>query len=238
MFVVRKYKFENFLLKTHVCFFCLAFLLSLQSVADEHAQCPETLAIIQDDPLVEATFESFKALYLQLGCNTKFRELPGRRGILYFNKRIVDGEFFRLPLVEVEYSRPFARSATPLFYISNSLWFHPDQKVRERLPLGYALGVVWQELYMKNRDGMAFYSTFEMYDAYQKGLISGFFDSSNPTKSQFANVDLQPVPILGELISKLPLFHYLGVEHKEFMEKVSELLKTENPYDRVIVPVK
>ena len=232
------YTLENILLKIHVFFFCLAFFISLHSVADESAPCPETLAIIQDDPLVEATLQSFKAVYLQLGCNTKFRKFPGLRGILYFNKKLVDGEFFRLSLVEVEYSRPFVRSATPLFYISNSLWLHPDLKVRERLPLGYALGVLWQEQYMENRAGIAFYSTFEVYDAYQKGLISGFFDSSNSANSQFDNADIQPAPILGELISKLPLFHYLGVEHKEFMEKVSELLKKENPYGQVIVPVK
>ena len=225
-------------MKTHVSFFCLALLLSLPSVADEHVQCPETLAIIQDNSLTEATFESFKGIYLQLGCKPKFRKLPGRRGIMYFNERRVDGEFFRLPLVEVQYSRPFIRSATPLFYISNTLWLHPEQKVRERLPLGYVLGVVWEEVYMENRDGVAFYSTFEVYDAYQRGLISGFFDSSNSANPQFDNFDLQPDPILGKYISKLPLFHYLGVEHAEFMEKVSELLKTENPYGRVILPVK
>jgi len=157
---------------------------------------------------------------------------------MYFNKRLVDGEFFRLPLVEVQYSRPFVRSATPLFYISNRLWLHPDQKVRERLPIGYVLGVVWEELYMKNRAGVAFYSTFEVYDAYQRGLISGFFDSSTSTNTQFDNFELKPVPVLGKFISKLPLFHYLGVEHAEFMDELSELLKTESPYGQGIVPVK
>jgi len=229
---------EKILLKTHVFFFCLASFLSSHCVADESTRCPETVAIIQDNSLVEATLESFKAIYLQLGCKPKFVELPGRRGIMYFNKNLADGEFFRLPLAEVLYSRSFVRSDTPLFYISNTLWLHPDPKVRESLPLGYLLGVVWEEEYMKSRDGMAFYSNIEVYDAYQKGLISGFFDSSYLANTQFDYLDLQPAPVLGKYISKLPLFHYLGVEHAEFMGKVSEVLKTNNPYERVILPVK
>ena len=218
-------------MKIQVLIAYLTLLIPLQLAAGEHLQCPKKLAIIANSVLAEATLESFKALYLKLGCRSEFSELPGRRGILYFNKSIVDGEFYRLPLVEGEYSRPFVRSAVPLFYISNVLWLHPKKKAHGNLPIGYVHGIVWEERYMKNRDGVAFFSAVEMYDSYQRGKISGFLASSNSFSTQSDNLDLHPVPIFGALISKLPLFHYLGTEHSGFMKQISELLTNKNPFE-------
>lgn len=218
-------------MKIQVLIAYLTLLIPLQLVAGEHPQCPKKLAIIANSVLVEATLESFKTLYLKLGCRSEFSEFPGRRGILYFNKSIVDGEFYRLPLVEGEYSRPFVRSAVPLFYISNVLWLHPDKKARKNLPIGYVHGIVWEEKYMKNRAGVAFFSSVEMYDSYQKGRISGFLSSSHSFNTRPDNLNLHPIPIFGALISKLPLFHYLGTEHTDFMKQISELLINENPFN-------
>lgn len=214
----------------------LMLCLSLPSVADEPVQCPKKIAIATKGPLVAATLETFKKLYFQLGCRPEFLEVPGRRGILYFNEKLVDGEFFRLSLVEERYSRPFVRSAIPLFQISNALWLHPDEKKSERLPIGYVLGVVWQEEYMKDRHGVTFSSSSKMLDYYQKGRLSGFLASTNPNIAQLRQGGLQPAPIRGKLISKLSLYHYLGLEHAGFMEKLSELLIRDNPFEQTSMP--
>lgn len=213
-------------------FSCFILCLSLPTVANERIQCPEKLAIIQNDRIVEAALSTFKALYSQLGCSPTFSEFPGRRGVLHFNESLVDGEFYRIPMVEGKYSRPFVRSAVPLFQLSNELWLHPDEVVRDRLPIGYILGVVWQEEYMKNRHGVAFSSGRKMFSFYQKGRISGFLSSSNPVIPQAERSSLQPAPVLRERISTLSLYHYLGIEHADFMKKLSELLVRDNPFDR------
>lgn len=215
---------------------CLALFLSLQSVSFGRVLCPETLAVIPNDLLATTTLEAFKKLYLQLGCSPKLFELPGRRGILHFNKGLVDGELYRLSQVEKKYSRPFVRSATPLFQISNALWLHPDQKVRRRFPIGYVLGVIWEEQYIKDRNGVSFPSTTIMFASYQKGLISGFLASDNLVSAQIAKDRLLPSPILGELISSTPVYHYLGLEYAEFMGKVSEVLIKDNPFEKVSMP--
>ncbi|MEH6472630.1 MAG: hypothetical protein V7752_15405 [Halopseudomonas sp.] len=218
--------------------FFLALLLPLESVADEPVSCPETLAVIQDDTLVAVTLEAFKKLYLQLGCSPKLSELPGRRGVVYFNKHLVDGEFFRLSRVEASYTRAFVRSATPLFQLSNSLWLHPDPTVRERYPIGYILGVIWQEQYMKDRDGASFASAIEMFNAYRRGHIAGFLASDNSVTTLVAKGDLLPAPILEKNLLRAPVYHYLGSEHTEFMAKVSELLAQENPFEPASLPGK
>jgi len=212
-------------------FSCLILFISLPSVADKSIQCPKKIAITTRSPLVEATLETFKKLYFQLGCSPQFLEVPGRRGILYFNEKFVDGEFFRFSLVEERYSRAFVRSAVPLFQISNSLWLHPDEEKRDRLPIGYVLGVVWQEEYMKDRHGVSFSNSKKLFDYYQKGRLSGFLASNNPTLAQLGDGKLQTPPIQGKLISKLSLYHYLGIEHADFMEKLSELLIRNNPFE-------
>lgn len=222
-------------------FSCLLIALSLPAVADseiinKNIQCPEKLAIVQNGRFVDATVDKLKALYLQLGCRPTLQEFPGRRGILHFNEKLVDGEFFRIPLVEKQYSRPFVRSAVPLFQTSNILWLHPDEKVRERLPLGYILGVVWHEAYMKNHQGVAFSSARKMFDFYQKGRISGFLASTGPIIDQSELSALQPPPVRSEFISRQSLYHYLGSEHAEFMEKLSEQLMINNPFDAADTP--
>ena len=105
-------------------------------------------------------------------------------------------------------------------------------KKRDRLPIGYVLGVVWQEEYMKNQQGVSFPSSKKMFDYYQKGRLSGFLASSNPNVALLTNDGQQPAPIQEKLISKLSLYHYLGIEHADFMEKLSELLIRNNPFEQ------
>lgn len=224
-------QYFNFLLFT-----CLLLQSTLPAIADEDIQCPETLAIVQNDRVVDATVSKLTELYLKLGCSPILQEFPGRRGILHFNERLVDGEFFRIPQVEYKYSRPFVRSAVPLFQTTNRLWLHPDPKVRDSLPIGYIRGVVWHEEYMKDRQGVAFSNGRKMFSFYQKGRISGFLASTSPAVDHSEISRLHPAPVRGELISKLSLYHYLGSEHAVFMKKLSELLEANNPFEKTSTP--
>jgi len=225
-------------MKKFYLYFLLSFTFPVPLLAGEHIQCPEKLAIIQDDRIVEATISTFKSLYHQLGCYSEFHELPGRRGIVHFNASIVDGEFYRLAIAETKYSRKFVRSAVPLFQLSNELWLHPDQKVRESLPIGYILGVVWQEEYMNKRNGVSFPNSRKMFESYQRGMISGFLASNNPAIDQTERKRLWPAPVPGEVISSLSLYHYLGSEYAEFMKRLSNLLIKKNPFESISLPEK
>ena len=106
-------------------------------------------------------------VYNDLGCDTAFVPLPGRRGISYFNERVVDGEFYRFKIVEEHYKVEFVRVPVPLFNLTNSIWLHPDKQEKENHPIGYTLGIIWQENYIKESklDALRFPNVSKLFDA-------------------------------------------------------------------------
>ncbi len=213
-------------------------LLPLHSSAQEPEDCPKTIANISQEPITAATLNTFQQIYVDLGCLTKFVTLPGRRSILHFNKGLVDGEFFRLKLVEKAYQREFVRSSPPLFTLYNSLWLHPDPSISEKYPHGYVIGIVWQERYMKNRNGILFHSVEKMYETYRNGRLGGFLGTHHSVKAQIASGRLPIAPILGKVIMAEPLYHYLGSEYAPFMQRFSALIKEKDPFSFIGHPPK
>ena len=80
----------------------LILLLSLnrEAVAQEPMTCPDKIAMIENYVLAQLTVSILSEIYEDAGCKPEFVEYPGRRGVFYFNKGDVDGEIFRLKIIE------------------------------------------------------------------------------------------------------------------------------------------
>ncbi len=138
----------------------------------------------------------------------------------------------RLEKAEKSYVRPFVRSSVPLFLLGSSLWQHPDQD-KESLPIGYTLGVVWQEDYMKGKRGLKFNNANELLDAYNAGRLSGILIADLSVFKLVKEKKLYPRPIKKQTISTAPLYHYLGAEYAPFMDRLSNLLKSKNHFSEI-----
>ncbi len=212
----------------------LAFLISLWAgiAHASDSECPKTIAGIPNDALNMAATKVLQSLYVKLGCDVDFVKLPGRRGINHFNTGLIDGEVYRLRLAEAHYERPFIRSKQPLFVLANSLWVNPELKGNERHLIGYLLGVVWQENYMKTRGGRAFPDEIQMHDAYNKGTIKGFLASDFGTVARLKRNAFSPPPEREEVLLKAPLYHYLGEEFTPIMNRLERLLASD-PFENI-----
>ncbi|MBL6932414.1 MAG: hypothetical protein ISR45_05650 [Rhodospirillales bacterium] len=207
-------------------FFLVLFCFFAGSAQAAELRCPKTIAAIENDSLNSAAGKILKSLYTELGCSVEFVELPARRGIKHFNSAIVDGELFRLRQVESHYDRPFIRSEWPLFVLSNSLWVHPELKDSERFPIGYFLGVVWQENYMKNIEGKSFVDSKKIFETYNKGHLRGFLAADFSVAAMVKNNQLSPPPEREKVLLEAPLYHYLASEFAPIMKRLSDKLKT------------
>jgi len=227
---MNSYRFGSLLLGVFL-------LLPLSFAVQAFDDCPKKIAVIYGDVLLAELVKALKDTYSQLGCDVTIAELPGRRGVSHFNFGRVDGELYRLTKIEPQYTRPFSRSSVPLMHISNVLWLHPDSNVatNPNRPLGYLLGVAYQEEYMKNKNGRAFHTPNEMYEAYRREHISGFLASESSVNVQVKRMGL-PEPIVGEVLSRVPIYHYVGAEFSPFMEEFSTLIEKTRVFEKIIAP--
>ncbi|MCW9035296.1 MAG: hypothetical protein OQJ97_13830 [Rhodospirillales bacterium] len=186
--------------------------------------CPNKIAAFSNDNITTNAIKILKPYYAELGCNIEFTEIPGRRGIRNFNHKLVDGEVYRLRKIEPYYERPFVRSKIPLIVASNHVWLHPIKKNSGRHQLGYLLGVIWHEDYIKNHKGKAFHSVEELIDAYNRGNLSGFLQTDLSVEQFIKDKKFLLSPEKGELLSVGPLYHYLGKEFTSIMDRISERL--------------
>jgi len=206
------------------------FLLPQFSSGSEPADCPKVISLISDEPLNNDSISTFRHIYSELGCNPTFVRLPGRRGIAHFNEGLVDGEFFRLRRVEKAYQRKFVRSSLPLFTLQSALWLHPDPTISNNFPLGYLIGIIWQEQHMKGRNNIGFHSAKKMFDAYSKGRLGGFLGAPYSVQVKVASRVITPAPIMSEILISEPLYHYLGAEYAPVMRQFSEIVRKRNAF--------
>lgn len=220
--------------------FCLLSMILYSGLARlpqaAETACPKNIAAAENDALNLAAAKILKSLYSEMGCEVVFIELPPRRGINHFNNGLVDGELFRLRQAEVHYKRAFVRSDLPLFLLSNSLWLHPDLKANERFPIGYFLGVVWQENYMNNVEGKSFIDSEQIFRAYNDGHLRGFLSADFSVEAEVRNNRLLPPPEKGEALLEAPLFHYLGEEFAPIMKRLSQKLN-DRPFKNIALEI-
>lgn len=189
--------------------------------------CPATIASIDKHDLSVLVTGIMKNIYKELGCDTNFIALPGRRGIQSFNSGKIDGEVFRLKIAEKLYESGFLSSKTPLFISNNSLWTNPNNINRA---IGFSIGVIWQEEYMEGKAGIAFSNYKKMFDAYNRGSISGFLNNDIIIAIKNNQKSLKPIPVNQKKLLSEPLYHYLKPEYKAFMDVFDQHLIEKKPF--------
>ncbi|MBS4046082.1 MAG: hypothetical protein KG075_07060 [Alphaproteobacteria bacterium] len=197
-------------------FLLLAVLLMVASpaLAAEPLRCPQKIAFIDNDAALRRQANTMQALYARIGCpDVAFVGLPGRRGVVAFNSGEVQGELMRLAGVELEYTRPFLRVAPPLVTMTGRLWArNPEQAAAG--PVGFVLGVVWQERQAPVQGGGYGYpSQIELLQAYAGGLIDRFLAEDTVVAAALREGRLPTRPThAGPPLVTAGLHHYLGAE--------------------------
>jgi hypothetical protein len=208
-------------------------LASPVSAAEISYKCPQRIASNDSNQISIYTLNIIEQIYRKLGCATEFVSLPLKRGIFYFNSGKVDGEVLRAELAEKYYKVPFARSTVPIFTLTNAVWSHPDASIQAQRPIGYVLGIVWHEAYIKGKKGKKFHSEAEMYDAYNQGNLGGFLDSDFIAKKEIRENQITPAPVRTEIIEELPVYHYTHKEFADFMAAFSHYIEAQHPFNQL-----
>lgn len=222
---------------TKILFFISTFVFSFIQMGNAFSQnCPLKIAGIANDSLTRESVSIFRQIYNELGCSPEIIFLPGRRGVQYFNKSLVDGELFRLELIEGKYEKAFVRSTSPVMRITNAIWEHPSQAIVVNRPTGYTLGIAWQEKYVSetpDRSFRKFYNDTEMINAYNRGAIGSFLLEKQSIKILQEKTEMNPSPILKKTLSVLPLYHYLDIKYLNIMTDFSEKIRLRRPFSRL-----
>jgi len=211
----------------YLSFFCFFAMTIYPAYSKPDYACPKRIASIPQDALNQQVSVILQTIYKKLDCETTFIPLPGKRGILEFNMGQVDGEVFRLKVVEKLYTKPFAKSASPLYHLNSSYWINPNSK---NSAIGYSLGIVWQENYMKNQRGISFRDNLVMFHAYNNGRIKGFLASDKTVRTFIKKGVFKIPPVQKENLLSAPIHHYLKAEFNDFMAVFSAYVEEHKPF--------
>ncbi len=200
--------------------------------------CPKRVVAVLGDEIALTALPILMNIYDTIGCETTFDFLPGRRGILEFNKGASDGELYRNPVVEQFYERPFVRSRAPLIELSQGVFTTPDVDDYQDTTIGYVSGIKWHDLFVQNKSQdtkryVRFNSMKKMFEAYNNGRIKSFLSSSLAVKTHTRQYGFKTTPQFNLLIGKLELYHYLSTAHAPTMQKISEFLEQKNPFQKL-----
>lgn len=186
------------------------------------AACPQKIAFIDNDAALRRQADDLKALYARIGCpDVAFVGLPGRRGVVAFNAGEVQGELMRLPGIEAEYSRPFLRVSPPLVQMTGRLWARSAAQASAG-PVGFVLGVVWQEQQAQSGPALGYTGQAAMLQAFSGGLIDRFLAEDTVVAAAVRDGRLPARPAhAGQPLVSAGLHHYLGVEFAEIAAAVT-----------------
>jgi len=217
--------------------FCLLLLLVSGTAGPARAEyCPGKISAILGTPLSAAGALRLKQVYKRLGCTPEIVFLPGRRAVAQFNSGLVDGELYRLRLIEGKYHKLFVRSSVPLYKLVTALWAHPDPHIALAKPYGYVLGVGWQEKFVATPVAgdrvhfISYHDNDEVLNAYNRGAIGGFLAEKQQIDLRRRTRTMDPEPVLVKTIASLPLFHYLDRRYEKFMVDFSAEIRRDNPF--------
>ena len=199
------------------------------------AYCPAKIAALDGVALAERSAAAMQLLYEKLGCPVEIEPVPGRRGVAHFNSGAVDGELYRLAIIEPAYTVPFVRSTVPLMVMEKALWSAPGAKGDETALYGYVFGIKWHEDFVghareRTRRFRKYDTETDMFTAYQAGEIKGFL-SIKQTVDQLlwvGRITAAPEKVL--TVARKPLYHYLNAKYRPFMEALSAALARDNPF--------
>ncbi len=208
---------------------------SLAISAEAKQYCPGKVATIEGSNLSLDVATILKQVYAKLGCTLETESLPGRRGVTHFNKSLVEGEITRFRMIEKQYEKPFVRSSVRILNITTVKWSHPSPEISKARPMGYLLGVAWQERYVANSSkesqakSVNFKSDEEIVAAYNRGTLGSFLATKYTMNTLLKKDSFLLKPVLSETVSSIPAFHYLDAKYTKFMADFSEIIEQQDP---------
>jgi len=215
--------------------FPICILPSLAISASSEQYCPGSVASIEGSSLSMDVAIKLKQVYAKLGCSLKTKSLPGRRGVVYFNKSLVDGEITRFKMIEKQYEKAFVRSSVPILHITTAKWSNPSPEISKVRPIGYLLGVAWQERYVEKSKNnsqvkfLIFHTDEEIVRIYNNGALGGFLATTYTMNKLIKNDSFLSSPVLSETLTTVPAFHYLQAKYSKFMADFSEIIRRQDP---------
>ncbi|WP_420339814.1 hypothetical protein [Roseibium sp.] len=206
----------------------LMLFLGMQSA--EAMDCPGSVAAISDTELNAAVIPKTRAIYQHLGSELKLVKLPGRRGILAFNSGRVDGELFRITIVEKLYQAAFVRSQYPLLQTQQGVWVAPAHFLGNGDLIGYVIGRRWQEEFAENNSGQYRFVEYsrasDMRHDYNAGHLDGFLGATLTIDELMKGEKLSERPVLALKIILVKVYHYLDERYAHFMSEFDRLLQS------------
>ncbi|WP_196220769.1 ABC transporter substrate-binding protein, partial [Roseibium hamelinense] len=197
--------------------------------ADDH-ECPGQLATVAETALNRILLAHVRPLYAQLGCDLDVVEYPGRRGVLAFNAGKVDGELYRLPVIESSYQTAFVRSSVPIVQFHQAVWTREGRGALDRSSrIGFVIGRKWHENYAEaHADTFSFVRYVDgpnMWSHFVSGKIDAVLAiDTTITALKRRDVlpdDVMPIRVIGENA----LFHYLHADYAPFMGALDAALE-------------
>jgi len=202
-------------------------LVSGQAAA---AYCPRQIAVIENQVALQEIEKIIRTIYQDLRCDTHFKHMPAKRGVLAFNNGAVDGELVRLQAIERLYERDVIRS-DPLAPAILGLWGRENS---EDKVLGHVRGIAWQDVRLDRfrQAGWrthAFNKHEQMYGAYLRGLIDHFLSIDVFKVEFFARYD-NNLAVQKEILLAPQGYHFLGAEYREFMRDFNRYVRNNDPF--------
>lgn len=191
--------------------------------------CPRLLSVPSESSLPNKVGNILLGIYAELGCKVYLQPLPARRGVVHFNSGITDGEVMRTQNIEPLYVRPFVRTKQPLLYIEKAIWRVETVEDLTNNPIGYSMGIRWQEIYVENHNSESQFQIFstpnDLLAAIQNDEVFRFLYSVQGIK-EIRNTEALKKPIrLEKVLSRQPAYHYLGVEFTETIDAINRILQ-------------
>ena len=208
-------------------FLCLAILFPMSVSADEF-----TFSAIQNASFIGYAEEVLTEAYGRLGHTIKVLELPAARSVFISNRGAgVAGELFRVSGIETKFNNlvpiPVSLSFSDWVVVSklNTIKIEGWHSIKPYV-IGTRRGVVTTDKGTIGMDTTQVNSNEQLF----KMLISDRVDlivlSKNNALKHTRNVTHKKFHILQPPIQRVPVYHFVHIQHKELIPKITAILQT------------
>lgn len=212
--------------------FCLLTMQTAQA-----GYCPKNIGGFAHKGVYADIEQILQKTYQELGCDTVFTNYPSKRSLALFNNEKIDGELFRLTMIERAYQKAFIKSDA-LFEMNLGVFQAGPQKKQPVYDIGYVLGVKWNEEYLKQnfskyKSTRRYTTVPEMLGALVRGQIRYALSEERTVRWFYEQHEYLSEAIMVEQFNSFPVFHYLDAQYAEFMTDFNKYIRTVNPFSEM-----
>ncbi len=210
--------------KVILSFLCFFAIWSVNATRGFGYECPKTVGYAAGSLFAGEVVQVYHTIYKNLKCNTQFVPLPPKRILVHFNNGMLEGDIFRLELIEKHLQVPFVKSHVPLFHVSGYLYQNMTVKNAKERPFGYLRGVQWQKEYAQKhpKNSMVINDEESLFLQYRSGVLKRFLSGAFRVNHRIQEGFFDVPPVAVEKIFTQPLWHYLHADYADFMKAFSD----------------